>query len=69
MVTQADIDGLRARVRQHRGDYAELARMSGVSTSYLSKFGRGAFESPRVMTLQRLSLALDELDQKLGSAA
>jgi predicted transcriptional regulator len=62
-----DIDGLRARVRERRGSYAQLARMSGVSESYLSKFGRGAYQSPRILTLQRLSEALSEMEQKNGA--
>ena len=64
---QVDIDGLRERVRARRGEYSQLARMSGVSESYLSKFGRGAYQSPRILTLQRLSQALEVLEGERGA--
>jgi transcriptional regulator with XRE-family HTH domain len=59
-----DIDRLRERVRAQRGHYAELARASGMSVSWLSKFGRGRYASPGVVTVQRLAVALDSLERE-----
>jgi predicted transcriptional regulator len=61
--TPYDLDGLRERVRALRGRYAELSLAAGVSGSWLSKFGRGGYESPRLATVVRLSTALESLEQ------
>jgi predicted transcriptional regulator len=58
-----DLDKLRARVRALRGRYAELSAAAGVSGSWLSKFGRGRYWSPRLATVVRLSAALDAVEQ------
>ena len=59
-----DIDRLRARVRAQRGHYAALSAASGMSVSWLSKFGRGRYVSPGVVTVQRLAVALEALEKE-----
>lgn len=59
-----DIDRLRERVRAQRGHYTALSRASGMSVSWLSKFGRGRYASPGVVTVQRLAVALDALEKE-----
>lgn len=57
-----DLERLRGRVRGLRGRYQELSDAAGVSGSWLSKFGRGDYESPRLGTVIRLARALDVLE-------
>jgi len=51
---------IRSNLNLRRGRWAELARQSGVSYSWLSKFARGLIENPGLRTLERLSAAMDE---------
>jgi len=50
---------IRSNLNSRRGSWAELARQSGVSYSWLSKFARGLIENPGLRTLERLSSAMN----------
>lgn len=63
-----DLSDMRARVRALRGRYARLSVSAGVSASWLSKFGRGSYESPRLSTVVRLSSALEEVEAEVRHA-
>lgn len=58
----------RARVRAHKGRYRELAALTDLSESYISKFARGERgDNPRMDTLDRLTGALDEIEKSKAS--
>ncbi|HEY1034595.1 MAG TPA: helix-turn-helix transcriptional regulator [Pseudoxanthomonas sp.] len=52
----------RERLRKHEGQYAELARQSGLSYSQLTKLAQGHAPNPTVETLQKVIDALDAFE-------
>lgn len=55
-------ENTRVRLRQHEGQYAEIARQSGVSYSQLTKLAQGHAPNPTVETLQKVIEALDHYE-------
>lgn len=54
----------RARVRARKGQYRELAALTDLSESYISKFARGdRGDNPRLDTIDKLTDALDKLEK------
>ena len=57
------IAGLRNRVRSHRGRYVDIAKASGLSVSWVSKFAIGVKDDPKLRTVAALDCALSEIDK------
>lgn len=57
------IDALVTRLATHRGRWPVLAEASGVPISTLRKIAQGVVKNPRVGTVDKLSQALDALDE------
>ncbi len=51
-----------ARLQKHEGSYAEIARISGLSYSQLTKVAQGHADNPTVATLQKVIEALDAFE-------
>lgn len=58
-----DLDDLRRRVRDLRGNLGELVALSGMSRSWVSKFGVGGYDNPGIKTVERISDALDTIER------
>lgn len=48
-----------ARLQKHEGNYAEIARISGLSYSQLTKLAQGHAGNPTIASLQKVIEALD----------
>lgn len=63
MDAQTLLDNTVARLRRHRGRYAEIVSAGeGFSDSWLSKIANGKITSPTIDSLQRLIEALDTFE-------
>lgn len=58
MSTQNIESDLRARLNARRGDWAAVAKESGVSYSWISKFVNGHIPNPGLRTLERIDVSL-----------
>ena len=58
------ISDLRERLLKVRGQYGFVARRSGLSVSWLSKFATGTKDDPKLKTLAALDSALVEIEKK-----
>lgn len=50
------------RLRQHKGQYAEIARQTGISYSSLVQLAQGVADNPTVGSLQLVIEALDKYE-------
>ena len=57
-----DIDSLMREVKAQSGRYNDLAMHSGISVSWISKFGRGVIRNPTIKTLSQVRKGLDQLN-------
>lgn len=57
------------RLQKHEGQYAEIARLSGLSYSQLTKVAQGHADNPTVGTLQKVIEALNAFEARLEQAA
>jgi transcriptional regulator with XRE-family HTH domain len=65
-----DLKTLRERLNGlARGGVSELSALSGLSHTSICKIRDGKSENPGVLTVQRLSTALDKLDAELSASA
>ncbi|WP_339827082.1 hypothetical protein [uncultured Arenimonas sp.] len=56
------LEHTRTRLRQHEGQYAQIARGAGLSYSSLTKFAQGHANNLTVVSLQQLIEALDAFE-------
>ncbi len=58
------IDKLRLRVQRYRGSNAELARAAQITSEWVRRFKAGDFDNPGIVTIERVSAALDVLERE-----
>jgi len=62
MNAQKFTSDLRTRLIVQRGRYRDIAEISGLSTSWLSKFSSGIKDNPKLSTIVALENALDKVE-------
>lgn len=62
MDAQTLLDKTVERLRQHKGQYAEIARQSGLSYSSLVQVAQGVADNPTIASLQQVIEALDKFE-------
>ena len=63
------IEKYRTRLQRHRGQLSRVAEVSGLSPSWISKFGCGHMTNPNIRSLESLGAALDALEAETASKA
>ena len=64
MNAQKVVDKLRVRTLAQKGQYPELAKLSGLSMSWIMKFTAGERNDPKLSTVESLNNALTKLENR-----